>query len=86
MNRYITPHTAAELELSGQDLFPNSEQSVKSLEIFRESIISPLLDFSIGVVVPLADLVFTSFREILNPNVRIQNKVKSMTSIIREMQ
>lgn len=42
MNKYITPRTPADLKFSGQDLFPNSEQSVKSLEIFRESIISPL--------------------------------------------
>lgn len=75
MNRYITPRTPGDLKLSGQDLFPNSEQSVTSLEIFGESIISPLSDFSVGHAVPQADLIFTSFQKIPNPNVRMQDKV-----------
>ena len=39
MEKYNTPRTPGDLELSEQDLFPNSEQSVKSLEMFMENII-----------------------------------------------
>lgn len=74
-NRHVTPRTPGDLKLSGQDLFTNSEQSVKSLEILGKSIINPLLDFSIGDAVPQADLIFTSFQKIPNPNVRIRDKV-----------
>lgn len=75
MNKYITPHVPADLKFSGQDLFPNSEQSVKSFEIFGERIINPLLDFSFGSAVPSADLIITSFQNIPNSNMRIQGKV-----------